>query len=58
MIEWIVEAVAITTSRSASKLLQSLAGITISHQSVISLKNYAGEKAKTYEKSIGRKGKG
>ena len=52
MIERIVEAVAITTSRSASELLQSLAGITISHQSVISLKNYAGEKAKTYEKAL------
>ena len=52
MIERIVEAVAITTSRSSSKLLQSLAGITISHQSVISLKNYAGEKAKTYEKAL------
>ncbi|WP_418465469.1 UPF0236 family transposase-like protein, partial [Dialister succinatiphilus] len=52
MIEQIVEAVAITTSRSASELLQSLAGITISHQSVISLKNYAGEKAKTYEKTL------
>ena len=52
MIERIVEAVAITTSRSASELLQSLAGITISHQSVISLKNYAGEKAKAYEKAL------
>ena len=52
MIERIVEAVAITTSRSASELLESLAGITISHQSVISLKNYAGEKAKTYEKAL------
>ena len=52
MIERIVESVAITTSRSASELLQSLAGITISHQSVISLKNYAGEKAKTYEKAL------
>ena len=58
MIERIVESVAITTSRSASELLQSLAGITISHQSVISLKNYAGKKAKAYEKSIGRRGKG
>ena len=52
MIERIVEAVAITTSRSASELLQSLAGITISHQSVISLKNYAGKKAKAYEKTL------
>ena len=52
MIERIVEAVAITTSRSASELLQSLAGITISHQSVISLKNYAGKKAKAYEKAL------
>ncbi len=52
MIERIVDAVAITTSRSASELIQSLAGITISHQSVISLKNYAGEKAKTYEKAL------
>ena len=33
-------------------LLQSLAGITISHQSVISLKNYAGKKAKAYEKAF------
>ena len=52
MIERIVESVAITTSRSASELLQSLAGITISHQSVISLKNYAGKKAKAYEKTL------
>ena len=52
MIERIVESVAITTSRSASELLQSLAGITISHQSVISLKNYAGKKAKAYEKAF------
>lgn len=52
MIEQIVESVAITTSRSASELLQSLAGITISHQSVISLKNYAGKKAKAYEKAF------
>ncbi|WP_418465458.1 UPF0236 family transposase-like protein, partial [Dialister succinatiphilus] len=52
MIERIVEAVAITTSRSASELLQSLAGITISHQSVISLKNYAGKKAKACEKAL------
>ena len=52
MIERIVEAVAITTSRSASELLQSLAGITISYQSVISLKNYAGKKAKAYEKAL------
>ena len=52
MIERIVEAVAITTSRSASELLQSLAGITISHQSVISLKNYTGKKAKAYEKTL------
>ena len=35
-----------------SELLQSLAGITISHQSVISLKNYAGKKAKAYEKAF------
>ena len=27
-------------------------GITISHQSGISLKNYAGEKARTYEKAL------
>ena len=52
MIEQIVEAVAITTARSASELLQNLAGITISHQSVIALKNYAGEKAKAYEKAL------
>lgn len=52
MIERIVEAVAITTSRSASELLESLAGITISHQSVISRKNYAGKKAKVYEKAL------
>ena len=52
MIEQIVESVAITISRSASELLQSLAGITISHQSVISLKNYAGKKAKAYEKAF------
>ena len=57
MIERIVEAVAITTSRSASELLQSLAGITISHQSVISLKNYAGEKVKTYEKALAKEEK-
>ena len=43
MIKQIVEAVAITTARSASALLQSL-GITISHQSVIALKDYAGGK--------------
>lgn len=35
-----------------SELLQSLAGISISHQSVISLKNYAGKKAKAYEKAF------
>ena len=52
MIEQIVAAVAITTARSASELLQNLAGITISHQSVIALKNYAGEKAKAYEKAL------
>ncbi len=52
MIEQIVESVAITISRSASELLQSLAGITISHQSVISLKNYTGKKAKAYEKAF------
>lgn len=52
MIERIVESVAITTSRSASELLQNLAGISISHQSVISLKNYAGKKAKAYEKAF------
>lgn len=52
MIERIVESVVITTSRSASELLQSLAGITISHQSVISLKNYAGKKAKAYKKAF------
>ena len=57
MIERIVESVAITTSRSASELLQSLAGITISHQSVISLKNYAGEKTKTYEKALAKEEK-
>lgn len=56
MIERIVESVAITTSRSASELLQSLAGITISHQSVISLKNYAGKKAKAYEKAFVEEG--
>ena len=52
MIERIVESVAITTSRSANELIQSLAGIAISHQSVISLKNYAGKKVKTYEKAL------
>ena len=57
MIEQIVEAVAITTARSASELLQNLAGITISHQSVIALKNYAGEKAKAYEKTLAEENK-
>ena len=52
MIEQIVDAVAITSALSASELLQNLAGITISHQSVIALKNYAGEKAKAYEKAL------
>ena len=47
MIERIVE----TVARSTSELLQNLAGITISHQSVIALKDYAGEKAKAYEKA-------
>ena len=57
MIEQIVEAVAITTSRSASELLQSLAGITISHQSVISLKNYAGEEGEELTKKHWQKRK-
>ena len=57
MIERIVEAVAITTARGASELLQNLAGITISHQSVIAVKNYAGEKAKAYEKALAEENK-
>lgn len=45
-------------ARNASELLQSLTGITIPHQSVIALKNYADEKAKTYEKALAEENEG
>ena len=51
VIENIVKVMATTTSRNTEKILQDLTHISASHQTVVALKNYAGQKAMAYEKA-------
>lgn len=51
VIENIVKVMATTTSRNTEKILQDLTHISASHQTVVALKDYAGQKAKAYEKA-------
>lgn len=51
VIENIVKVMATTTSRNTAKILEDLTHISVSHQTVVTLKNYAGQKAKAYEKA-------
>lgn len=51
VIENIVKVMATTTSRNTEKILQDLTHISASHQTVVTLKNYAGQKAIAYEEA-------
>ena len=45
----IVKAMAKTTARNASEMIQDLAHITVSHQTVVSIKNCVGRRIRDYE---------
>lgn len=51
VIENIVKVMATTTSRNTATILQDLTRISASHQTVVALKNYVGQKAIAYEKA-------
>lgn len=55
VIENIVKVMSTTTSRNTEKILQDLTRINVSHQTVVTLKNYAGQKAIAYEKAKAKK---
>ncbi len=51
VISEIVKVMAMTTSRNTSAIMQELTGTPVSHQTVVKLKDYVGQKAMAYEEA-------